>query len=528
MASTTEVIVTQYVAHDRYTNVVKKATAQTKQFGSAVDHVQAKMKRGATSGGIGSGLDDMASKMGGVTQAFGSAGIIIDTIIGPIKAVGMALFGAAAGAGAVTAGFAGFASQALNAYADIDSMKKGLIAITGSAEAAEVQFKRLREMAKLPGLGLDVIEGSVRLQAAGMSAAMAEKSLLAFGNALALVGKGKDDLSEVINQLSQMQSSGKIQGDELRVLAERVPQVRKAMIEAFGTASTEEINKSGRDITEIIGAIVAVMLKLPQAGNGVRNSLDNFSENVRLAMASAGESVAEMFLPALDKLSSMIESLGSSGAFKNIAEQWNKLFGGGNEDLFVNIASYTLAVMEALPSVIQTTVDMVQGIIKNLFGLMQIGARLLDEMNPFGDPLTDAMKGKGDNLLTEAAQGYQLAFDRMMERAAEFRGMATQGGSTASAAIAGGIEEAQRNPLAKIEKNTRATADSLTRQEQMYSSILGGSTLGKMGITPVELGGIRSRGGGLEGAIRNLVSMVYQEGQNAVLTNLLSQSRMGR
>ena len=81
--------------------------------------------------------------------------------------------------------------QAYDAYMSFDSLERGLVAVMGSSRAAKSEMAKLKEVALLPGLGLkEAYEGSLNLQAAGFSADMARKSLTAFGNALATVGKG--------------------------------------------------------------------------------------------------------------------------------------------------------------------------------------------------------------------------------------------------------------------------------------------------------------------------------------------------
>ena len=46
----------------------------------------------------------------------------------------------------------------------MESLKKGLIAVSGSAEEADKQLTRLKEVAKLPGLGLEeAVQGSIRI-----------------------------------------------------------------------------------------------------------------------------------------------------------------------------------------------------------------------------------------------------------------------------------------------------------------------------------------------------------------------------
>lgn len=173
----------------------------------------------------------------------------------------------------------------------IDSLKQGLIAVSGSEEEAEKQLRRLKELAKMPGLGFEqVIQGSVNLQAAGLSAQVAEDAMLGFGNALATVGRGKEDLDGVNRALGQIMSKGKVSAEEINQLAERVPQIRMIMKEAFGTANTEELQKMGIDSEEFITKVVAALKKLPPAASSLQAEVDNLSDSWTQLMYGGGSS----------------------------------------------------------------------------------------------------------------------------------------------------------------------------------------------------------------------------------------------
>lgn len=187
---------------------------------------------------------------------------------------------------------------------DMDSLKRGLTAVAGSSEEAERQLKRLQEVAKLPGLGFkDAVEGSIRLQAAGFNAQLAERSLKAFGNALATVGKGKAELDGVTLALSQIASKGKISAEEINQLAERVPQIRQAMIGAFGTADTEVLQKAGIKAEEFVTRVVAQLEKLKTVSGGPKNAFENLSDAVEKSASRIGEKffpIIEATLPKLE------------------------------------------------------------------------------------------------------------------------------------------------------------------------------------------------------------------------------------
>ncbi len=214
------------------------------------------------------------------------------------------------------------AGLALKAAADFESLRRGLEAVTGSSEKAAVQFERLKKVAELPGLGFrEAVQGAINLQAAGFSANTAERALTAFGNALATVGKGRAELDGVILALSQIQSKGKFSAEELNQLAERLPQIRQAIKAAFGTASTEDIQKLGLTSEQIITKIIEQFEKLPQVTGGLKNSFENLRDNAERALAEIGSAIAPFAQSAINALEPAIQIVGAAGrAFAALPE----------------------------------------------------------------------------------------------------------------------------------------------------------------------------------------------------------------
>lgn len=208
-------------------------------------------------------------------------------------------------------GLIGVAS--LKVAGDIEALQKGLTAVMGSSAAAAAEFERLREVAKLPGLGLEqAVEGSVRLQSAGFSANEARRSLLAFGNALATVGKGAAELSLVNLALSQLQNKTSGYGQDLRQLTEQLPQLRDALTAAFGTADSEQIAKLGFTGKQVVQLVTAEFEKLPKVTGGLKNSFENVSDTIKVAMFRVGTAINQAFdvEGLLDSFSAKIESIG--------------------------------------------------------------------------------------------------------------------------------------------------------------------------------------------------------------------------
>lgn len=221
---------------------------------------------------------------------------------------------------AATVPLALFGKAAFDAAVKMDSLMRGLRAVSGSAEAAEAQLKELHEIAKLPGLGFtEAVQGAVKLEAAGLSARQAGDSLKYFGNALATVGKGKADLDGVTLALSQIAAKGKVMGQDINQLSERVPQIRQAMIAAFGTADTEILQKAKITATEFIDGVNRTLKKLPQITDGIQNDLENASDAVQAAFVRIGNAILpvaskllDVLVPAIEKASKWFEELPKS------------------------------------------------------------------------------------------------------------------------------------------------------------------------------------------------------------------------
>lgn len=229
---------------------------------------------------VGGAMNGLSSVGGGVIATFQRIG-----------SIGVSAFRGVAQA-AVATGVVLSTSIGVSAFKsaqELDSLTRGLATVSRNADDLRSKLGSSRQIARLPGLGMEeAIGGRLQLEASGLSDNLSSRSLTAFGNALAGVGRGKEDLGEVILQLSQMSAAGKVTGDELRVITERVPQVRQALKAAFGTTDTAAINKMGLSVETVIERIVEQLEKLPKASGGIRNTLENLGDDVKIALQPLG------------------------------------------------------------------------------------------------------------------------------------------------------------------------------------------------------------------------------------------------
>jgi len=215
-------------------------------------------------------------------------------------------------------------AAALKAAGDYQSLEIGLQAVTKEAGPLEKQLLRLREVAKLPGLGFkEAVQGSINLQAAGFSAGLAERGLKAFGNALATVGKGRAELDGVITALSQIASKGKVSAEEINQLAERLPQIRVAIKNAFGEGfnDAKAFEEAGISAETFIEKIIGEFEKLPKAVGGIKNEFENLTDELDQTLAEAGKALIPFGTAALKALQPLLGVVrDAAGEFARLPE----------------------------------------------------------------------------------------------------------------------------------------------------------------------------------------------------------------
>lgn len=220
----------------------------------------------------------------------------------------------------LTAPIVALGAAALYSFGQIDSLKRGLISFSGSAQLAEEEFTKLREVAKLPGIGLEeAVRGSINLQAIGLSADDAREAMTAFGNAIATVGGGKENFDLAVRGFSQLTNASKPLQQDLYQIANQLPQVNKLMIEAFGTNRAEDLAKMGISGKQLADFLVTKLGELPKVSGGIKNSFENMSDSVKISLASFGEAIEKNFNISgkIDALASGLNSLVEG--FKNLS-----------------------------------------------------------------------------------------------------------------------------------------------------------------------------------------------------------------
>lgn len=212
--------------------------------------------------------------------------------------------------------------QSVGVVASMDRMRRGMTTLEGSAEAATLRLDELREASKLPGVGFEqATAADIKLRSVGVSAELSKKSIIEMGNALALSGGTASDLDGVILALTQIISKGKVSAEEINQIAERVPQVRKVMQDAFGTADTEKLQKMNISSEEFVTKLIGGFGELQRATAGLDEKMQDFRTSINLAteafmsgLVNQGVEGASKLGAALDANNSRLRALGQASS----------------------------------------------------------------------------------------------------------------------------------------------------------------------------------------------------------------------
>ena len=271
-----------------------------------------------------------------------------------------------------------FGAASIKAAADIDKLKKGLEGIMQDAGLAAKEFNNLRKIARNPGLDLkSAVQGSIKLQAIGYSADEARHKLGTLANAVALVGGTGEDLGGVALAITQIIGKGKVQAEEINQIAERLPQVRKAMQDAFGTADTEVLQKMGMSAENFVDDIVNELAKLPKAKASISDTLNNLKDDFNVLAASIGVKLFPIFNKLMGVVLKIVTAWGRlSDAQQNSIVKWGLIAAA--------IGPAILALKGVVSVMHQVTKAMMSGAMLNPYiaGLVLLaGAVLLVAMN---------------------------------------------------------------------------------------------------------------------------------------------------
>ena len=239
-----------------------------------------KVSIGADIAGLSSGLNTAESRISSFVSKVNKIGELGDVFqnIGTKLTAGLTL------------PIIGLGAAAVKSFGEVQSLQKGLEAVMGSASAAGSEFEKLKEVAKLPGLGLnEAVKGSINLQSIGIDAEKSRNILLQFGNAVATVGKGRAEFERAIYGVQQLANTDFPLGEDLNIIKDAIPQITPLLKEAFGTARSEELQKLGISSQQVLGVITGGLEKLPRVSGGVKGAFENLSDSINVSLGKVGQ-----------------------------------------------------------------------------------------------------------------------------------------------------------------------------------------------------------------------------------------------
>jgi tape measure domain-containing protein len=267
---------------------------------------------------------------------------------------------AVAGIAAIALVIAGL-SVAVDRAASFQRLEQGLASIMGSAGAATKEIEKLKEVAKVPGLGFrEAIQGSLQLQALGVQAERARRIIEAFGNAVAFTG-GKAELDRILLQLTQMMSAGRVITQDLRPIIQTAPIAGRALRDAFGTIEPAKLQKMTGNIDEFVDKWVAAMEKLPKAPNAAANAMENLDDTWDRFLISVGKPFLPAMSTALEALTKVLETTGSG--FNTILTsllKYPEVLGAATAAMIAFGAALLFASTNAIPLIIANITSAIQ------------------------------------------------------------------------------------------------------------------------------------------------------------------------
>ncbi|WP_077920421.1 tape measure protein [Spirosoma sp. 209] len=200
---------------------------------------------------------------------------------------------------AISAPLALLGKRAIETFGEMDSLRRGLATLEKDATALQNRLGKLNEIAKLPGLGMkETIAGDIRLRTVLNSiygvekaADMSERTLKGFGNAVALVGKGKVEFGRALYGVQQLANTPFPLGEDLNIIKDAIPQVTPLLNAAFGTSRSDDFKKLGVSSKQVMEVILDGLEKLPKASGGAKNAFENFGDTTTRAFDGVGQTL---------------------------------------------------------------------------------------------------------------------------------------------------------------------------------------------------------------------------------------------
>lgn len=353
--TTVDTLATKFILTGDYAAQAAKNTAATSKFAQAQISAQNSTKRAA--GVFGSQFDDLEDWAKSAMNQ-----------LDPLKNVLLGIFGA--GAGAVAGGY-----SLMKQAAEFDSLKQSLISVEGSARAAGDALKRLKELAKAPGLGFgEAVQAYTGLRNAGLGQQFADQIIKEFANANARGGGNAETFGRILTQIRQASGRQFLAQEDLTPIGEAGIPINKILKDAFGTGDTEELKKKGIDAQTALRGIVAELAKLKRVAGGQQNEFDNLADALQFAQVAAGDALNKGLLPFVSEFADSVSKFTENGviasAFEGIANNVVEILSDGGKGIDTALKDFLVSL--------QTASGGGRNLVENAKGLFGFLAPLID------------------------------------------------------------------------------------------------------------------------------------------------------
>lgn len=214
---------------------------------------------------------------------------------------------------AITAGIYSIGKASILAAVQMQALEVQFKAVFGSARAGTREWEGIVDLSSKWGLDLRQTADDYAkfMAAANLSSIAGEKAKQAFeGISVGITGLhlSSEKAGRIFLQLQQMMSKGKVQAEELRVIAESLPGTYGLMAEAMGITGAElaiRMRKGTVDAAELVEKLGKVMVKTygtaaTEAATKGQAAINNFNSAMFQSKAALGETLMPAFQGFID------------------------------------------------------------------------------------------------------------------------------------------------------------------------------------------------------------------------------------
>lgn len=181
--------------------------------------------------------------------------------------------------------------------------RAALKVLLGGTEAANVQMSKLDDFARNSPFSKAVfIQAQQQLIGFGMEAGKVVPTLDAIQQGVAAMGGSNEQISEVVNILAKVQSTGKFTAETLNELGYRGVDAATLMGDAMGKSAAQmrdDISKGAIGGAEAIDVLVdAMQNRFGGAADGVKEQWSGAVDRIKAAQRDLGAHIAEPFISA--------------------------------------------------------------------------------------------------------------------------------------------------------------------------------------------------------------------------------------